>query len=204
MVCLKLVSLAEEQSKVAFFAPVNVIPAPDALAVVPPAPAVALKSMVPLLTILPPTTSEWVVIVLVEPEGALRKTLPFLTVTIPVIVIVLPVPVSYCRIPAESCPIVREPIAGVSLSMVTVAPSAIVTSSPAAGTTPPTQVEGFDQLPPTAVLFIVAPLTAPANEIKMNAPIKNLGFQIKRSSKSGLKSKKPGRVFEPSCPIKAG
>ena len=56
--CFKFVRLAEVQSKVAFEVPVNVIPAPEALTVVPPAPAVALKSRIPLLIILPSTTSK--------------------------------------------------------------------------------------------------------------------------------------------------
>jgi hypothetical protein len=52
------------------------------------------------------------------------------------------------------CPIIKEPNAGVFISILTVAPSAIITLSPAAGTTPPTQVAGAVQRPPVDVEVI--------------------------------------------------
>ena len=54
-------------------------------------------------------------------------------------------------------PMVREAKTGVLRSIVTVAPSAIITLSPAVGTTPPFHVVDALHSPPVVVDVIVAP-----------------------------------------------
>src|SRR5690606_31120856 len=66
--------------KLAFPDPLKVMSAPDAFGVDPPTPAVALKSSVPLFVKLPPIESLCVVIVLLDPDGALLKVEPELMI----------------------------------------------------------------------------------------------------------------------------
>jgi len=64
---------------------------------------------------------------------------------------------------------VNEPKTGVSASIVTVEPFAMITSSPATGTTPPAQVAVLLQLPPVPVEVLVCACekAASSTNIKM-------------------------------------
>jgi hypothetical protein len=146
---LKLVKVALLQSKVASDEPLKVMFTPEALTTVPPVPAVALKLSDPLLVKLPPTIRAWVVTVEVLPAAADLKIAPELIVTSLEVVNVLAV-VSYCKTPEVPPPTVNVPTVGL-ISIVTVAPSAMVTKSPIVGTTPPTQVEVALHKPPVDV-----------------------------------------------------
>ena len=90
-------------------------------------------------------------IVLEELKEALLKVPPVAIVISPFTVSVRAVVASYCKIPEVPCPIVNLLRTGVLMSTVTVAPFAIITSSPAAGGTPPTQVLAALHKPPVVV-----------------------------------------------------
>src|SRR6185369_13926431 len=79
----------------------------------------------------------------------------------------------YSSIPLAPCPTVRLRQVAVGTSIVTVAPSAIVTLSVAVGTTPPTQVAVELQFPPAPVeMMLPGALVAllPAAGLALRAP----------------------------------
>lgn len=134
MVRVRILVVAPEPPKVLLAAPVKVIFAPAALALV-------LKLSVPLLVRSPPTERVWAVTV---PVAALWKAPPWSIVTNVVTPSVRAVTASYCKTP----PVLMVRLyALAAVSIVTVDPEAIVTLSPAVGTTPPDQVAGLLQLP---------------------------------------------------------
>ena len=136
-VCFRSVVLAPPNVAVASVAPVNTMPAAAVLPLV-------LKSIVPLLVRFAPMDRTWPVCVPAGWIGIFRRELMVTDVD---------QPSKFWRVVASNCRI--PPLATVTLkalleSIVTVCPEAIVTLSPAPGTTPPTQVAGALQFPPAA------------------------------------------------------
>src|SRR5437762_1075049 len=90
--------------------------------------------------------------------------------TFPPTVKVRAVVASHCRTPEVPCPTVTL-IASAAVSMVTVSPSAMVTSSAAPGTTPPVHVAVLLQLPPPVPLELMG--AAFAEEASTSSEQKN-------------------------------
>lgn len=119
---------------------------------------------VPLLVRFPAIVNE-----LAKPPEAPGLTIaPALIIMFPETVNVLAeAVVLYCSMPEVPCPTVRL-VQFTEASIVTVAPLAIITSSPAAGAIPPTHVEVALQLPPVPVEVIM-----PAKERATNKDVKS-------------------------------